>query len=103
MVKRSSHSRTMEFVQKLRPIDNAFFPVLGQDPGVMEEILRVILNDDTLTVEKVILSTRFPTFPAGASDWIPSVRQVTGIGSTSKSRRRMTMIISEGVAITLPE
>ena len=28
----------MEFVQKLRPIDNAFFPVLGQDPGVMEEI-----------------------------------------------------------------
>ena len=50
----------MEFVQKLRPIDNAFFPVLGQDPGVMEEILRVILNDDTLTVEKVIAEYTLP-------------------------------------------
>ena len=60
MVKRSSHSRTMEFVQKLRPIDNAFFPVLGQDPGVMEEILRVILNDNTLTVEKVIAEYTLP-------------------------------------------
>ena len=60
MVKHSSHSRTMEFVQKLRPIDNAFFPVLGQDPGVMEEILCVILNDDTLTVEKVIAEYTLP-------------------------------------------
>ena len=60
MVKHSSHSRTMEFVQKLRPIDNAFFPVLGQDPGVMEEILRVILNDNTLTVEKVIAEYTLP-------------------------------------------
>lgn len=60
MVKRSSHSRTMEFVQKLRPIDNAFFPVLGQDPGVMEEILRVILNDNTLTVERVIAEYTLP-------------------------------------------
>ena len=59
-MKRSSHSRTMEFVQKLRPIDNAFFPVLGQDPGVMEEILRVILNNDTLTVEKVIAEYTLP-------------------------------------------
>ena len=63
MVKQSSHSRTMEFVQKLRPIDNAFFPVLGQDPGVMEEILRVILNDDTLTVEKVIAEYTLPNLP----------------------------------------
>ena len=60
MVKHSSHSRTMEFVQKLRPIDNAFFPVLGQDPGVMEEILRVILNDNTLTVGKVIAEYTLP-------------------------------------------
>ena len=59
-MKRSSHSRTMEFVQKLRPIDNAFFPVLGQDSGVMEEILRVILNDNTLTVEKVIAEYTLP-------------------------------------------
>ena len=59
-MKRSSHSRTMEFVQKLRPIDNAFFPVLGQDPGVMEEILRVILNDNTLTVGKVIAEYTLP-------------------------------------------
>ena len=59
-MKRSSHSRTMEFVQKLRPIDNAFFPVLGQDPGVMEEILRVILSDNTLTVEKVIAEYTLP-------------------------------------------
>lgn len=59
-MKHSSHSRTMEFVQKLRPIDNAFFPVLGQDPGVMEEILRVILNDNTLTVEKVIAEYTLP-------------------------------------------
>ena len=50
----------MEFVQKLRPIDNAFFPVLGQDPGVMEEILRVILNDNTLTVGKVIAEYTLP-------------------------------------------
>ena len=63
MVKHSSHSRTLEFVQKLRPIDNAFFPVLGQDPGVMEEILRVILNDDTLTVEKVIAEYTLPNLP----------------------------------------
>ena len=63
MVKRSSHSRTMEFVQKLRPIDNTFFPVLGQDPGVMEEILRVILNDNTLTVEKVIAEYTLPNLP----------------------------------------
>ena len=62
-MKQSSHSRTMEFVQKLRPIDNAFFPVLGQDPGVMEEILRVILNDDTLTVEKVIAEYTLPNLP----------------------------------------
>ena len=62
-MKHSSHSRTMEFVQKLRPIDNAFFPVLGQDPGVMEEILRVILNDDTLTVEKVIAEYTLPNLP----------------------------------------
>ena len=62
-MKRSSHSRTMEFVQKLRPIDNAFFPVLGQDPGVMEEILRVILNDDTLTVEKVVAEYTLPNLP----------------------------------------
>ena len=62
-MKRSSHSRTMEFVQKLRPIDNAFFPVLGQDPGVMEEILRVILNDDTLTVKKVIAEYTLPNLP----------------------------------------
>ena len=54
----------MEFVQKLRPIDNAFFPVLGQDPGVMEEILRVILNDDTLTVEKVIAEYTLPNLPS---------------------------------------
>ena len=53
----------MEFVQKLRPIDNAFFPVLGQDPGVMEEILRVILNDNTLTVEKVIAEYTLPNLP----------------------------------------
>ena len=59
-MKHSSHSKTLEFVQKLRPIDNAFFPVLGQDPGVMEEILRVILNDDTLTVEKVIAEYTLP-------------------------------------------
>lgn len=53
----------MEFVQTLRPIDNAFFPVLGQDPGVMEEILRVILNDNTLTVEKVIAEYTLPNLP----------------------------------------
>ena len=62
-MKHSSHSKTLEFVQKLRPIDNAFFPVLGQDPGVMEEILRVILNDDTLTVEKVIAEYTLPNLP----------------------------------------
>lgn len=41
-------------VAKLRPIDDAFFEVIMQDREVCQEVLRVILQDDKLTVEDVV-------------------------------------------------
>ncbi len=46
--------RIKEIVQKLRPIDDAFFQKLMEDQMVCQEMLRVILEDPALTVEKVI-------------------------------------------------
>lgn len=43
-----------EIVQKLRPIDDAFFQKLMEDRMVCQEILRVILEDPDLAVEKVV-------------------------------------------------
>ncbi len=43
----------MERIQRLRPIDDAFFQVLADDAAFCQEILRVILQDDKLAVESV--------------------------------------------------
>ena len=42
-----------ERVRDLRPIDDVFFEVLASDPRVCEEILRTILKDPGLVVDKV--------------------------------------------------
>ncbi len=44
-------------VSKLRPIDDVFFEVLADDTAVMQEILRVILEDEELTVTDVIVQS----------------------------------------------
>lgn len=41
-------------VARLRPIDDAFFEVIMQDKEVCQEVLRVILQDEKLTVEEVV-------------------------------------------------
>ena len=38
----------IERVKDLRPIDDIFFEVLARNPNVCQEILRVILEDETL-------------------------------------------------------
>lgn len=43
-----------QMLEKLRPIDDALFEALIRDPEVCQEILRVILSDDKLIVEKVV-------------------------------------------------
>ena len=43
-----------EKVKDFRPIDDVFFEVLVKNPAVCQEILRVILEDDALTVLQVI-------------------------------------------------
>ena len=42
-----------EKVKDFRPIDDVFFEVLAKNPAVCQEILRVILEDDALTVLQV--------------------------------------------------
>lgn len=44
----------IEKVKNLRPIDDVFFEVLAKNPNVCQEMLRVILDDDTLVVNDVI-------------------------------------------------
>ncbi|WP_051671530.1 PD-(D/E)XK nuclease family transposase [Oribacterium sp. P6A1] len=44
-------------VKDLRPIDDVFFEVLARNPGVMEEILCTILEDDKLIVKDVIVQS----------------------------------------------
>ena len=43
-----------EKVKDFRPIDDVFFEVLAQSKEVCQEILRVILQDDALIVNRVI-------------------------------------------------
>jgi hypothetical protein len=47
----------MEKVRDFRPIDDVFFEVLAQNPKVCQEILRVILEDDALTVIDVVVQS----------------------------------------------
>ena len=47
-----------EKVKDLRPIDDVFFEVLASKPAVCQEILRTILEDPGLIVEKVIPQER---------------------------------------------
>jgi len=44
-------SNNYEKVQQLRPIDDTFFEKLCEDKAVCEEIIRTILNDNTIVVE----------------------------------------------------
>lgn len=44
-----------ERVEGFRPIDDVFFEVLADDREVCQEILRTILEDKALIVEKVIV------------------------------------------------
>lgn len=44
-------------VAKLRPIDDAFFEVLADDPAVCQEMLRTILADEDLVVIDVIVQS----------------------------------------------
>lgn len=44
-------------VKDLRPIDDVFFEVLARNPEVMQEILRVIMEDKELTVQDVIVQS----------------------------------------------
>ena len=43
-------ARKKKYIDKLRPIDDKMFEVLAKEPGVCEEILRVILEDPELKV-----------------------------------------------------
>lgn len=43
-----------EKVRDLRPIDDVFFEVLAQNPSVCQEMLRTILEDDSLVVTDVV-------------------------------------------------
>ena len=43
----------LQYIRQLRPIDDVFFEVLSQDPAVVEEMLRTILEDPQLVVENV--------------------------------------------------
>ena len=49
-----TQEKKLDRIQKFRPIDDAFFEVLSEEKGVCQEILRVIMQDDALTVHSVI-------------------------------------------------
>ncbi len=49
-----TNEEKIERIRLLRPIDDTFFEVLMQSREVCQEILRVILSDETLLVEQVI-------------------------------------------------
>ena len=44
----------LEHIEKLRLIDDIFFEVFAQSREAVEEVLRVLLEDDGLTVERVV-------------------------------------------------
>ena len=44
-------------IQRLRPIDDAFFELLAMEPGVCEEILQTVLEDRTITVQDIVVQS----------------------------------------------
>lgn len=52
-----SISEKIKKVKDFRPIDDVFFEVLAMNPGVCEEMLRVILEDDKLIVKDVVVQS----------------------------------------------
>lgn len=46
--------RNKDAIASLRPIDDIMFEKLMENPKVCEEILRIILDDDTLSVLEVV-------------------------------------------------
>lgn len=53
MAREKTLEEKIEYVKELRPIDDAFFELLSQDPAVVEEMLRTILEDPGLVVNGV--------------------------------------------------
>ena len=53
MAREKTLEEKIEYVKELRPIDDAFFELLSQDPAVVEEMLRTILGDPGLVVNGV--------------------------------------------------
>lgn len=53
MAREKTLEEKIEYVRELRPIDDAFFELLSQDPAVVEEMLRTILEDPGLVVNGV--------------------------------------------------
>ena len=53
MAREKTLEEKIEYIRQLRPIDDVFFEVLSQDPAVVEEMLRTILEDPSLVVESV--------------------------------------------------
>ena len=58
-----------ERVRDLRPIDDVFFEVLASDKAVCQEILRTILEDDQLIVERVVPQSSLRTCSTGRCGW----------------------------------
>lgn len=52
-----SYDEKEAYVAKLRPIDDVFFELLAEDIAFCQEILRVILEDDKLTVTNVVVQS----------------------------------------------
>lgn len=50
--KRLTLAEKQERVKELRPIDDVFFEVLAEEPGVLQEMLRTILGDKEIAVEQ---------------------------------------------------
>ena len=56
-IKDKTFEQKKEQVRDFRPIDDTFFEVLADDKGVCQELLQTILEDETLTVEDVIVQS----------------------------------------------
>ena len=56
-IKEKTFEQKKEQVRDFRPIDDTFFEVLADDKGVCQELLQTILEDETLTVEDVIVQS----------------------------------------------
>lgn len=56
-IKEKTFEQKKEQVRDFRPIDDTFFEVLAGDKGVCQELLQTILEDETLTVEDVIVQS----------------------------------------------